>query len=30
MKPFTGDMPGMFRKVGRCQGGGHNQRVGVD
>lgn len=30
MKPSTGDMPGVLKGMGRCRGGGHDQRVGVD
>lgn len=28
--PSFGDMVGVFKRMGRCQGGGHNQRVGED
>lgn len=29
-KQSFGDMVGVFKRMGRCHGGGHNQRVGED
>lgn len=30
IKASTGDMPGVFKRIGRCQGGGHDPRMGGD